>query len=349
MILQDKHADTDGAARFTAPSVVFERDGQRLVAGGWQSFDVYDVMVANLGPDLERRETPEPADLLPLFPHGLTTQEVAVACTANLKETDREGTLRKLVALAADGKRAAPISATTRSGFRLDLTVTGRRPLPTVSRTALGRHTATTITTSAAAISTRRPGERRAMPCASSWRAATASGRRAAVPPAPANTVTRTPRPSEPPSWCATFTRPGGRAGVVLARPRQPGRGQRHEGGAHADAEQQHREREAGEVGRVGRQLAEPEHAGQGERDAAGQQRAVADALGAAAARRAATRTSPPSSAGTRGRPASALKPQHALQELRDEEEHAEHRRRRAARGRRRRRSARGSRTAAAA
>jgi predicted DsbA family dithiol-disulfide isomerase len=104
MILQDKHADTDGADRFTAPSVVFERDGQRLVAGGWQSFDVYDAMVANLGPELERRETPEPGDLLPQFPHGLTTQEVAVACTANLRETDREGTLRKLVSLAANGR-----------------------------------------------------------------------------------------------------------------------------------------------------------------------------------------------------------------------------------------------------
>ena len=104
MILQDKHADTDGADRFTAPSVLFERDGRRLVAGGWQSFAVYDAMVANLAPELERRETPEPGDLLPHFPHGLTTQEVAVACTANLRETDREGTLRKLVALGFEGK-----------------------------------------------------------------------------------------------------------------------------------------------------------------------------------------------------------------------------------------------------
>ncbi len=104
MILQDKHANTDGADRYTAPSVLFERDGQRLVAGGWQSFAVYDAMVANLAPELERRETPEPGDLLPHFPHGLTTQEVAVACTANLRETDREGTLRKLVGLGFEGK-----------------------------------------------------------------------------------------------------------------------------------------------------------------------------------------------------------------------------------------------------
>jgi predicted DsbA family dithiol-disulfide isomerase len=104
MILQDKHADTDGANRYTAPSLVFELDGRSLVAGGWQSFAVYDAMVANLAPDLARRETPEPGDLLPEFPFGLTTQEVAVACTANLRETQREETLRKLVLLAFEGK-----------------------------------------------------------------------------------------------------------------------------------------------------------------------------------------------------------------------------------------------------
>lgn len=104
MILQDKHTDSDGANRYTAPSLVFELDGKRLVAGGWQSFAVYDAMVANLAPDLARRETPEPGELLPEFPFGLTTQEVAVACTANLRETEREETLRKLVGLAFEGK-----------------------------------------------------------------------------------------------------------------------------------------------------------------------------------------------------------------------------------------------------
>ncbi len=72
MILQDKHADTDGADRYTAPSVVFERDGQRLVAGGWQSFAVYDAMVANL--DARARAPRDarargPAAALPARPH----------------------------------------------------------------------------------------------------------------------------------------------------------------------------------------------------------------------------------------------------------------------------------------
>ena len=80
--------------------------GSRLVAGGWQSFAVYDVMVANLAPELERRETPEPGDLLPHFPHGLTTQEVAVACTANLRRPTARGRCASWSALAADGQSA---------------------------------------------------------------------------------------------------------------------------------------------------------------------------------------------------------------------------------------------------
>ncbi|HUZ83246.1 MAG TPA: DsbA family protein, partial [Gaiellales bacterium] len=53
--LQGKTATTDGPVRFTAPSVVFERDGVRLVAGGFQPVEAYDVLVANLDPALTRR------------------------------------------------------------------------------------------------------------------------------------------------------------------------------------------------------------------------------------------------------------------------------------------------------
>ncbi|MGH2864229.1 MAG: DsbA family protein, partial [Solirubrobacteraceae bacterium] len=34
--LQAKSANSDGAVRFTAPSIIFELDGRRLDAGGWQ-------------------------------------------------------------------------------------------------------------------------------------------------------------------------------------------------------------------------------------------------------------------------------------------------------------------------
>ena len=49
-IAQDRAALFDGGARFTAPSLVFRHDGQTLVAGGFQSFEAYDVCVANLAP-----------------------------------------------------------------------------------------------------------------------------------------------------------------------------------------------------------------------------------------------------------------------------------------------------------
>lgn len=64
--------------RYTAPSVVFERDGQRLVAGGWQPELAYDLCIANLDPALARTPPPEtPVPLLEYFRDGLTTAEVA--------------------------------------------------------------------------------------------------------------------------------------------------------------------------------------------------------------------------------------------------------------------------------
>jgi 2-hydroxychromene-2-carboxylate isomerase len=75
---QGKTSTSDGPVRFTAPSLVFERDGTRLVAGGWQPVLAYDVLVANLDPTIERTPPPEtPEPLLRRFPDGLTTAEVA--------------------------------------------------------------------------------------------------------------------------------------------------------------------------------------------------------------------------------------------------------------------------------
>ena len=75
---QGKTSTSDGPVRFTAPSVVFESEDRRLVAGGWQPFLAYDVLIANLDPSLTR--TPPPKDPVPLlerFNDGLTTAEVA--------------------------------------------------------------------------------------------------------------------------------------------------------------------------------------------------------------------------------------------------------------------------------
>jgi 2-hydroxychromene-2-carboxylate isomerase len=106
-VAQGRAAESESGARFTAPSLVFERDGDRLVAGGWQPFDAYDLCVANLAPELPRRPPPDPADLLAAYPSGLVTVEVAEVCrernddratgdvAAALAELERAGIVRR--------------------------------------------------------------------------------------------------------------------------------------------------------------------------------------------------------------------------------------------------------------
>jgi len=102
--LQSKTATTDGPVRFTAPSVVLEHGGKRLVAGGWQTIEAYDVLIANLIPDGERRGVPDdPLALLQRFPGGLTTQEIAQLLTRGNDAPDRIGAESAALALVAAG------------------------------------------------------------------------------------------------------------------------------------------------------------------------------------------------------------------------------------------------------
>ena len=102
--LQGKTATTDGPVRFTAPTVVFERDGLRMVAGGFQPVEAYDVLVANLDPGLRRQAPPDtPAPLLDQFPAGLTTQEVAALLAHGNSPPDRAAAEAALLALVAEG------------------------------------------------------------------------------------------------------------------------------------------------------------------------------------------------------------------------------------------------------
>jgi predicted DsbA family dithiol-disulfide isomerase len=105
--LQGKAGNSDGKVRYTAPSVIFERasDGQRLEAGGMQTVEAYDVLVANLDPKLERRRPPEDVgELLEHFTLGLTTQEVAALLTENNDLPDRATAERALLGLVAEGR-----------------------------------------------------------------------------------------------------------------------------------------------------------------------------------------------------------------------------------------------------
>jgi len=87
---QGRAANSDGAVRFTAPSVVFEtEDGRRLEAGGFQPLEAYDVCLANLDPALDRRPpATDVAELLAEFPYGITTREVALCMAERLDPPD---------------------------------------------------------------------------------------------------------------------------------------------------------------------------------------------------------------------------------------------------------------------
>ena len=103
--LQGKTATTDGPVRFTAPSLAFESNGTRLVAGGFQPVEAYDVLVANLDPTLHRAPPPStPAPLLERFPDGLTTQEVAALMTHGNDAADRAGAEAQLLELLGTGQ-----------------------------------------------------------------------------------------------------------------------------------------------------------------------------------------------------------------------------------------------------
>jgi protein-disulfide isomerase-like protein with CxxC motif len=103
---QGRAANTDGAVRYTAPSLVFEGpDGRRLEAGGFQPIEAYDVVIANLDQSLERRPSPEdPLEVLRPFPYPLTTAEIAAVMTEHLGVPDPAAVEAKLIAATGEGR-----------------------------------------------------------------------------------------------------------------------------------------------------------------------------------------------------------------------------------------------------
>jgi protein-disulfide isomerase-like protein with CxxC motif len=101
---QGKARQTDGPIRYSAPSLVFESDGRRLEAGGFQGIEAYDVLIANLDPTLVRQAPPErPLEALERFPDGLVSQEVAAIMAQNNELPDRTAAERALVELVGSG------------------------------------------------------------------------------------------------------------------------------------------------------------------------------------------------------------------------------------------------------
>jgi len=101
---QGRAANTDGAVRYTAPSLILELDGRRLEAGGFQPVEAYDVVVANLDPTLPRREpATDPVDVLAAFPYPLASAEVAAAMTPHLGVPDLLAAETALIAAVGEG------------------------------------------------------------------------------------------------------------------------------------------------------------------------------------------------------------------------------------------------------
>jgi hypothetical protein len=102
---QGRAANTDGAVRYTAPSLVFEAPGGlRLEAGGFQPIEAYDVVIANLDPGLERRPPAEdPVEVLGAFPYPLTTAEVAAVIAEHLAVPDLAAAEAALITATGDG------------------------------------------------------------------------------------------------------------------------------------------------------------------------------------------------------------------------------------------------------
>jgi predicted DsbA family dithiol-disulfide isomerase len=87
--LDHKLANWSGGRRYTCPSYEIERlsDGVKISVPGFQPFAAYDVVLANLLPELERRDPPsDAADVLTWAGTPLASQEVATVMDVSLPD-----------------------------------------------------------------------------------------------------------------------------------------------------------------------------------------------------------------------------------------------------------------------
>jgi protein-disulfide isomerase-like protein with CxxC motif len=104
--VQNRHSESDGPVRYTAPSVIFEHaNGRALEVGGFQPFEAYDTALANLDPTMKRRPAPEDVVAAVSSHHGLTTAEVAaIMRPSDLVDADLAATEQALIAAADEGR-----------------------------------------------------------------------------------------------------------------------------------------------------------------------------------------------------------------------------------------------------
>jgi predicted DsbA family dithiol-disulfide isomerase len=82
LVLRHKLAEDGGAWRYTCPSWELTTDGAHAVAPGFQPVESYEVALANLLPDVPRREDPSSVEEVLAWAGAepLATKEVAVVC-----------------------------------------------------------------------------------------------------------------------------------------------------------------------------------------------------------------------------------------------------------------------------
>jgi predicted DsbA family dithiol-disulfide isomerase len=106
-ILDDKLANWSGGRRYSCPSYEITRlsDGVKIAVPGFQPFAVYDTILANLVPDLERRPPPaSAAEVLEWSVVPISTQEVAVMRGISFDEAREElGRVARQEFVGADG------------------------------------------------------------------------------------------------------------------------------------------------------------------------------------------------------------------------------------------------------
>ncbi len=106
-VLDDRLANWSGGRRYTCPSYEIQRasDGVCISVPGFQPFAAYDVVLANLVPDLGRRA--EPADVSEVLAWAgcpLATREVAELCQIDDREArERLGRVAEETHVGADG------------------------------------------------------------------------------------------------------------------------------------------------------------------------------------------------------------------------------------------------------
>lgn len=77
LALAHRLSKSDGGWRYSTASAVFERADRRVVMAGFQPFAVYEVAMANVAPDIERRPPPQSVDqVLSWATYPLATAEV---------------------------------------------------------------------------------------------------------------------------------------------------------------------------------------------------------------------------------------------------------------------------------